>query len=64
MPIVTIQQAPRSIELKRELVRRITDAVAGTYQLPPEAVQVWINETPTESWGIGGILMSERKSRD
>lgn len=51
MPIVTIQQGPRDIELKRELVKRVTDAFVDAYKIPAETVQVWIHEVPTDSWG-------------
>jgi 4-oxalocrotonate tautomerase len=60
MPIVTVQQGPRSIELKRDLVRRITDAFVDSLQVPADSVQVWIQEVPTDSWAVGGTLTAER----
>ncbi|MEU1779421.1 4-oxalocrotonate tautomerase DmpI [Streptomyces abikoensis] len=60
MPVVTVQQGPRSIELKRDLVQRITDAFVDAYQIPAEAVQVWIQETPAESWGQAGVLTADK----
>ena len=60
MPIVTVQQGPRSVELKRDLVRKITDAFVDALQIPAEAVQVWIQETPADSWGAGGVLTADR----
>jgi 4-oxalocrotonate tautomerase len=59
MPIVTVLQGPRSVEQKRELVRRITEAMVSTYEVPADAVQVWIHDVPKDSWGIGGRLASE-----
>ncbi|MFI0723462.1 4-oxalocrotonate tautomerase DmpI [Streptomyces sp. NPDC021224] len=61
MPIVTVQQGPRSIELKRELVARITDAFVDALQVPAESVQVWIQETSPESWGVAGKLTADTK---
>ncbi|MTE11400.1 4-oxalocrotonate tautomerase DmpI [Nocardia aurantiaca] len=61
MPIVTVQQGPRTVELKRDLVRRITDAFVDAYQIPAEAVQVWIHETPADSWGTAGRLTVDGK---
>ncbi|MEV6770491.1 4-oxalocrotonate tautomerase DmpI [Nocardia sp. NPDC051030] len=61
MPIVTVQQGPRTIEQKRDLVRRLTDAFVDALQIPAEAVQVWIQETPTDSWAIGGTLTADKK---
>ncbi|GAA2744972.1 MULTISPECIES: 4-oxalocrotonate tautomerase DmpI [Kitasatospora] len=60
MPIVTVQQGPRSVELKRELVQRITDAFVDTLQLPAETVQVWIQEVPADSWGVAGKLVADK----
>ena len=60
MPIVTVQQGPRSVELKRALVKQITDAFVDVYSLPPETVQVWIHEYPAESWGAAGKLTADK----
>lgn len=60
MPTVTVLQGPRPLELKRELVTRITDAFVDTLGVPADSVQVWIQETPTESWGQGGVLTADR----
>jgi 4-oxalocrotonate tautomerase len=49
MPIVTIQQGPRSVELKRELVKQITDSFVNALSGPAESVPVWIHEVPTSS---------------
>ncbi|MGP8297972.1 4-oxalocrotonate tautomerase DmpI [Streptomyces inhibens] len=60
MPIVTVQQGPRSVELKRELVKQITDAFVDAYKIPAETVQVWIQEVPTDSWGAAGKLTADK----
>lgn len=60
MPVVTIQQGPRSTELKRELIARITDAFVAAYKIPADTVQVWINETPADSWGSAGTLTADK----
>lgn len=60
MPIVTVQQGPRSVELKRDLVRRVTDAVVDAYRIPAETVQVWIQEVPADSWGAAGTLVADQ----
>ncbi|MGE7434350.1 tautomerase family protein [Kitasatospora sp. NPDC001175] len=56
IPVVTIQQGPRSVELKRELVALITDAFVDAYKIPADTVQVWIQEVSPESWGSAGKL--------
>ena len=60
MPIVTIQQGPRDTELKRDLVKRVTDAFVDTYRIPAESVQVWIHEVPADSWGAAGKLTADK----
>ncbi|MCP2166691.1 tautomerase family protein [Goodfellowiella coeruleoviolacea] len=60
MPIVTVQQGPRDIAAKRELVRRITDAFVNSYGVSADTVQVWIHEVPTDSWGKAGRLTADR----
>ncbi|MEV6929050.1 4-oxalocrotonate tautomerase DmpI [Dactylosporangium sp. NPDC051485] len=60
MPIVTVLQGPRDVELKRDLVRRITDAFVDAYKVPAETVQVWIQETPPESWSLAGTLIADK----
>ncbi|MFF1379080.1 4-oxalocrotonate tautomerase DmpI [Streptomyces sp. NPDC058308] len=60
MPIVTVQQGPRDIELKRELVKQITDAFVDAYKIPADSVHVWIHETPADSWGVAGTLTADK----
>ncbi|MFE6822084.1 4-oxalocrotonate tautomerase DmpI [Streptomyces sp. NPDC057690] len=60
MPAVTIQQGPRDVELKRELIKKITDAFVETYRIPAETVMVFIEETPADSFGVGGRLAADR----
>ena len=60
MPTVTVLQGPRSVELKRALVTRITDAFVDALGVPADSVQVWIQETPPDSWGQGGVLTADR----
>nr|WP_267884968.1 4-oxalocrotonate tautomerase DmpI [Kitasatospora phosalacinea] len=60
MPIVTIQQGPREVEQKRELVERVTAAFVEALACPPESVLVWIQEYPAENWGKGGKLTADQ----
>lgn len=63
MPIVTVQQGPRTVELKRDLVRKITDAFVDAYHIPAETVQVWIHEVPADSWGAAGKLVADKTGK-
>ena len=56
MPIVTIQQFPRSVEQKRELAEGVTRAFVDAYGLAPESVQIFFQETEKENWARGGYL--------
>ncbi|MFC9634706.1 4-oxalocrotonate tautomerase DmpI [Streptomyces mirabilis] len=60
MPIVTVQQGPRGVELKRDLVKRLTDAFVDAYRIPAESVHVWIHEVPADSWGSAGKLTADK----
>ncbi|MFJ9631741.1 4-oxalocrotonate tautomerase DmpI [Streptomyces sp. NPDC101175] len=60
MPAVTIQQGPRDVELKRKLIEKVTDAFVEIYRIPAETVMVFIEETPTDSFGVGGKLAADR----
>jgi 4-oxalocrotonate tautomerase len=60
MPTVTVLQGPRSVELKRDLVTRITDAFVDALGVPADSVQVWIQETPADNWGQGGVLTADK----
>lgn len=57
MPNVTIDiLAGRSIEQKREMVKKVTDAIAETMKCKPEAVQIIIHEISTDQIANGGKL--------
>nr|WP_277875688.1 4-oxalocrotonate tautomerase family protein [Kribbella sp. VKM Ac-2569] len=60
MPIVTVLQGPRTPELKRDLVQKVTDAFVDSLGVPAASVQVWIQETPPESWAVGGTLTADK----
>lgn len=60
MPIVTIQQGPRRIEQKRELVKKITEAFVETLEVPAESVYVFIQEQQPENWAHAGRLTADK----
>ncbi len=61
MPIVTVQQSPRDVEVKRRLVAGITEAFVDAYGIPPEYVQVFIQEVDHENWAKAGVLAVDRR---
>ncbi|MDQ6693445.1 MAG: 4-oxalocrotonate tautomerase family protein [Chloroflexota bacterium] len=61
MPIVRIDLLEgRSLERKADLVRRVTEAVAISLEVPPAQVRVLLYEVPPEHWAVGGVLIAER----
>jgi 4-oxalocrotonate tautomerase len=62
MPSIQITMLKgRSIEQKRKLVERVTDAIAEEAKTPKEGVVVTIIEVEREDYARGGVLMSDRK---
>lgn len=62
MPNVTVD-GPRieDIELKRILVKEITDALEKAYKLPRDVYVVLIKENKPENVGVGGTLIVDRQ---
>ncbi|MFX1468672.1 MAG: 4-oxalocrotonate tautomerase DmpI [Promethearchaeota archaeon] len=62
MPNITID-GPKieSLEVKRNLIKEITNAVEKAYKIPKEHIIVVIKENVPENVGIGGILISDRR---
>ncbi len=63
MPIVTVQQSPRSVEHKRRLVAGITRAFVEAYGVPGAHVQVFIHECGPEDWAKDGRLAIDAPAR-
>ena len=59
MPIVTVMQSPSDVEVKRKLIKNITAAFVDVLNVPAESVQVWIQEVPSDSWGMAGKLFGD-----
>ena len=60
MPIVTVQQSPRDLAEKREVVAGITRAFVDAYGVRADQVQVFIHEVGDEDWAKGGKLAADR----
>ena len=60
MPIANIQILEgRSAEVKKVLIRSVTDAIAQALQAKPESIRVIVQEIPSDHWGIGGVSAKE-----
>lgn len=55
MPFVEITMIEgRTPEKKRELLKRVTDAVEESIGAPRQSIRVVIREVPGEHWAVGG----------
>ncbi|MFW9993710.1 MAG: 4-oxalocrotonate tautomerase DmpI [Candidatus Odinarchaeota archaeon] len=60
MPIVIVEgPVIDNIEIKRTLVKEITDALEKAYNLPRQTYTVVIKESKPENVGVGGKLVSD-----
>jgi len=62
MPIVQITMLQgRTVDQKRKIAKRVTDALVEEAGAKREAIAVTFNEVPTESYALGGELMADKK---
>jgi 4-oxalocrotonate tautomerase len=60
MPLLRVEMWPgRSQESKEKLIRALTDVMVQQVGCPEQAVTIIYQETPKESWAIGGRFCSE-----
>lgn len=61
MPIVQIDfMAGRTIEQKRTMVKKVTEAIADSIGCSESAVTVLLRELPKESFAEGGTLLIDK----
>ena len=65
MPYVNIRITDEGVtrDQRAELVRRTTQMLVEVLGKNPATTVVVIDEVPTDSWGIGGELVDERRPR-
>lgn len=58
MPIVQIDMIKgRTVEQKKEMVKRVTEAISETVNCPKDAVSIIIRDMEYENYGSGGKLV-------
>jgi 4-oxalocrotonate tautomerase len=63
MPIVQISMiAGRTPEKKEQLIKRVTDAIAETLEIPKERVHIVLQDVPRDNIGDGGVPLSKINS--
>lgn len=61
MPLVKIELVEgRSAETRETLIKKVTDAVAETLEIPANKVWVVVDEVKSDNWGVGGVPLSKK----
>ncbi|OGD15620.1 4-oxalocrotonate tautomerase [Candidatus Atribacteria bacterium RBG_19FT_COMBO_35_14] len=62
MPILQVELLKgRTVEQKREMVKKVTDAITETLDCPKEAVSIIIREMELENFAKAGVLKADSK---
>lgn len=62
MPLVTMRiMAGRDTDKKRNMVKKVTEAICETLDCPADAVRISIEEMQAENYSIGGTLIIDKK---
>ena len=62
MPLIEITMVEgRSLEMKKELMKNVTETVSETINAKKETIRIVIREVPKDHWAVGGVPMSELK---
>ncbi len=62
MPILQVEMLKgRTIEQKRNMVKKVTDAVTETLDCPKEAVRIIIREMELENFASAGVLRADNE---
>ncbi len=63
MPYVEIKLlGSLSREQKRELAKRVTEALSEVAGKSPESVYIVFQEVEREDWAVGGILFADKQT--
>lgn len=63
MPRIIVQAIfGRTVEQKRELARRLTEAAVEVYEVDPQTVTVFMEEVPPENFARAGVLALDRRT--
>ena len=61
MPVITVEMwEGRSIEIKKKLVKDITDVVSENLNCPKDVVTIILKDSPKYNWSLGGELASNK----
>jgi len=61
MPIIQVEMLKgRTVEQKRAMIEKVTQAVSETVNCPKEAIKIIIREMDYDNFAEGGILRCDR----
>jgi len=61
MPIIQVEMLKgRTVEQKRSMIEKVTQAVSETVNCPKEAIKIIIREMDYDNFAEGGILRCDR----
>ncbi len=65
MPYVNVRitREGATAEQKAEVIRRMTQVLVDVLKKNPDTTVVVIDEIDTDSWGIGGTTVTERRRK-
>ena len=61
MPHISIKGPEVPVDVKRKLVRQITEIASEAYGMPKEKFMIHIFECPKENIAVAGVLLADRK---
>ncbi len=64
MPSINVDIAPLTREQKALKAKEFTESASRITGIDPKAFYVFINEYQRDCIGVGGALLSDRRSRD
>jgi 4-oxalocrotonate tautomerase len=59
MPVITLAISPQPADKKEQLIARLTTAAAEVTGIPAQKFIVFIDETPRENIGVGGVPLTK-----
>ena len=60
MPTIRIEMwSGRTLDQKRKLVKKVTEAVVEALDLQPDEVKIRIVESEKENYAVGGVLRND-----
>lgn len=62
MPVITLEAASLTKEQKRALAEELTASASRIMQMPKESFYIFLKENATDNVGVGGTLLSDRKT--